>query len=282
MTAIAEPNRAELEQLLRFYADSGLDFALEAEPADRFETATQEPRPAAATPSAPGPTLETRSAPPPVPNTSQTARIPDDQAVALARQAADGAADLDALRTAVETFEGCNLKRSARATIFEGGTRGASVMLVGAAPSRDDDKNGEAFSGIDGIVLGKMLAAIGLDRQTDIYAGFCVPWTVPGGERPTALHMKICAPFLDRQIALARPAVIVALGNAASQQILGSKKTITQLRGTWTETDFGAGPVPVTALFDPAFLREQPRFKRMAWLDLLALKKRLTDEPGAA
>jgi DNA polymerase len=280
MTATADPNRAELEQLLRFYADSGLDFALDAESGDRFEAPAEPSRPAVAAatqaPSAPGPETAAR---PPASTTSAapTARIPDDQAVELAQKTAAAAGDLDALRAAVEAFEGCNLKRSARATIFEGGTRGAGLMLVGAAPSRDDDKNGEAFSGIDGILLGKMLAAIGLDRKADIYAGFCVPWTVPGGERPTPLHMKICAPLLHRQIALAKPRVIVALGNATSQHLLGSKKTITQLRGTWTEADFGAGPVPVTALFDPVFLREQPRFKRMAWLDLLALKKRLTE-----
>jgi uracil-DNA glycosylase family 4 len=281
MTATAEPTSDELEQLLRFYAESGLDFALDAEPSDRFAAPEQQPRTAVTTqaPNPPAAAAESVTAPAaPAP----AARIPDDQAVALAQQAASGAADLDALRTAVEAFEGCNLKRSARATIFEGGTRGAAVMLVGAAPSRDDDKNSEALSGIDGILLGKMLAAIGLDRQTDVYAGFCVPWTVPGGERPTALHMKICAPFLHRQIELARPRLIVALGNAASQHLHGSKKTIMQLRGTWAETDFGAGPVPVTALFDPAFLREQPRFKRMAWLDLLALKKRLTGDGSAA
>ncbi|RNC93574.1 MAG: uracil-DNA glycosylase [Oricola sp.] len=281
MTATADPSRAEFEQLLRFYADSGLDFALDAEPGDRFEAPAPPAQPAVARPAPSAPNQEP-AAGRPAANPAQPARIPDDQAVGLAQQTADGAADLDALRAAVEAFEGCNLKRSARSTIFEGGTRGAHVMLVGAAPSRDDDKNGEAFSGIDGILLGKMLAAIGLDSKADIYAGFCVPWTVPGGERPTPLHMKICAPLLHRQIALARPRLIVALGNAASQQLHGSKKTIMQLRGTWAETDFGAGAVPVTALFDPAFLREQPRFKRMAWLDLLALKKRLTGDGNTA
>ncbi|WP_306024565.1 uracil-DNA glycosylase [Oceaniradius stylonematis] len=277
MTATAEPTRDELEQLLRFYAESGLDFALDAEPSDRFAAPEQQPRTAPTTP-APNPPAAAEGVTAPAP----AARIPDGEAVGLAQQTAAGAADLDALRAAVEAFEGCNLKRSARSTIFEGGTRGAHVMLVGAAPSRDDDKNAEAFSGIDGILLGKMLAAIGLDSKADIYAGFCVPWTVPGGERPTPLHMKICAPLLHRQIALARPRLIVALGNAASQQLHGSKKTIMQLRGTWAETDFGAGAVPVTALFDPAFLREQPRFKRMAWLDLLALKKRLTGDGNTA
>lgn len=278
MTANAEPDRAELEQLLRFYADSGLDFALDAEPSDRFAAPAEPSRPAATqvpAPSAPSPEMATPPVAAPA-NSAQPARIPDDQAVELAQRTAAAAGDLDALRAGVEAFDGCNLKRSARSTIFEGGTRGAELMLIGAAPSRDDDKNGEAFSGIDGILLGKMLAAIGVDKQTDIYAGFCVPWTVPGGERPTALHMKICAPLLHRQIALARPRAIVALGNAASQHLLTSKETITKLRGTWAEADFGAGPVPITALFDPAFLQRQPSFKRMAWLDLLALKKRLT------
>lgn len=270
MTARPDISRAEWEQLLRFYVESGLDFALEPEPIDRFAAKKPDAKPAV--PAAAAPTPQP-TAPPPRPVT-----VPDDQAVALAEDVAAKASDLDTLKAAVEAFDGCNLKRSARHTVFEGGQRGAPLMLVGAAPSRDDDKNGEAMSGIDGILLGKMLAAIGLDRQTDVYCGFCVPWAVPGGERPTPLHLKICTPLLHRQIALARPRIVVAFGNAAAQHLTGSRQTIMQLSGGWTEADFGAGPISLTALFDPAFLRDQPRFKRMAWLDLLALKARLAGD----
>lgn len=278
MTAEPDIDRAQWEQLLRFYAESGLDFALEPDASDRFAaTAAQATKPAEPIPSgAQGsgselPTATPAAPPPPL----SPVTVPDDQALAVAEQAAAGASNLDELQAAVEAFEGCNLKRSARHTVFEGGRRGADLMFVGAAPSRDDDKNGQALSGIDGILFGKMLAAIGLDRASDVYCGFCVPWAVPGGERPTPLHLKICTPLLHRQIALARPRIVLALGNVAAQHLTGSRQTIMQLHGRWTMADFGAGPVHLTALFDPALLREQPRFKRMAWLDLLALKDRL-------
>lgn len=284
MTESADITREQIEHLLRFYAEAGLDFALEPEPVDRFAANAAE---AAAPAPPPGPGAPTarpdRDAPAEAARApSAPARIPDDRAVAMASEAAAGAADLDVLKAAVEGFEACNLKRSARHTVFEGGARGAPLMLVGGAPSRDDDKTGEAMSGLDGIMLGKMLAAIGLDLRADAYCGFCVPWAVPGGEAPTPMHLKICAPFLRRQIALARPRLVVALGNVAARQMLGSAEPITRLRGRWTEAEFGGGPVAVTALFSPSFLRTEPRFKRMAWLDLLALKKRLTQGPANA
>lgn len=290
MTDSADISREHLEQLLRFYQESGLDFALRPEPADRFApqaaaakseaSATGTGR-APAAGQAPRPTAPRPTAPPPPERPAPQVTVPDGQAVALAEQAAAGAADLDALRAAVTAFEGCNLKRSARHTVFEGGERGADLMLVGGAPSRDDDRNGEAMSGLDGILMGKMLAAIGLDRRTDAYCGFCVPWAVPGGEAPTPLHLKICAPFARRQVALAGPRIVIALGNVAAQQLFAAADPITRLRGRWIEADFGAGPVAVTALFEPAFLREQPHFKRMAWLDLVAIGKRLAAPASA-
>ncbi|WP_306118105.1 MULTISPECIES: uracil-DNA glycosylase [unclassified Roseitalea] len=266
-----ETTREQLATLLRLYAESGLDFAIEAEPVDRFAEAAEPPAPARA--AAPARKPEPAPARPVQP----AAVPPDDEAVRLAIDAAQAAHDLDALVAAARAFEGCNLKRSARHTIVEGGNRQAPVMLVGAAPSRDDDQNGAAMSGLDGLMLDMMLGAIGLDRQSDVYCGFCVPWAVPGGERPTALQLKICAPFIHRQIALAGPAVVVALGNVAARHLTGSDRTIMQLRGTWRRVAFGETETDVTALFEPGFLRDQPRFKRQAWLDLLALKDRLAE-----
>ena len=201
---------------------------------------------------------------------------PDADALAMAQSAAAGARDLDALSRAVAGFQGCNLRRSARQAVFEGGARGAALMLVGAAPSRDDDQNAAAMSGIDGIVLDKMLGAIGLDRDRHAYIGFCVPWAVPGGEPPTPHHVRICAPFIARQIELAGPAIVVALGNTAARHLMAETRPVTRLRGTWAEKRFGDHAARVTAIYDPAFLRAQPRMKRHAWLDLIALKARLS------
>lgn len=271
---IAAPTRQQLESLLRFYAEAGLDFPIEADAADRFAGGNAPMRPAAR----PETTDRRNAAPPsptPSPSPQPAAVIPDANAVALAEAAAAGAADLDQLAAAVAAFEGCNLKRGARATVFEGGRRGAELMVVFGAPSRDDDAAGDAFCGPDGILLRKMMGAIGIAVPDGLYAGFCVPWMVPGGGQPTELHLKICAPFLARQIALARPKLVVALGNAPVRHLLGAKRPIHVSRGQWTQIDTGGGPVPAIAMFEPAFLRDQPRFKREAWLDLLAISERL-------
>ncbi len=277
MVDAGDMTRTQLETLLRFYAESGLDFPFEPEPTNRFGEVAKGPAAAAVPPQpvAPPNRIQTPAQAVSEPPPSAAPVPPDADVVAMARAAAASADTLDALVAAVGSFSGCNLRRSARQAVIEGGARGAPIMLVGAAPSRDDDQNATAMSGLDGIMLDKMLGSIGLDRERDSYAGFCVPWAVPGGEPPTPLHLRICAPFIARQIELAGPRIVVALGNVAARDLMAASKPITRLRGTWVERAFGNRTMQVTALYDPAFLRAQPRMKRHAWLDLLALKARL-------
>ncbi|MEO1746405.1 MAG: uracil-DNA glycosylase [Pseudomonadota bacterium] len=203
--------------------------------------------------------------------------VPDETVFAEAHQRAASATNLDGLRAALEAFDGCNLKHTARNLAFEGGMRTADIMLVGGAASRDDDETGVPFSGLDGILLRNMFAAIGIDAATQTYQAMCVPWAPPGGGPPTPLHLKLCAPFIARQIALARPKCLVLLGNVAARHMLSeTKRTILQLRGQWLARDFGSGETTILVMHDPDFLRRQPSAKRQTWFDLLALQKRLT------
>lgn len=269
--------REELASLLEFYAESGLDFPIEADPIDRFASKTKQndtpaPSPAA---SAPVPDHAARAAPPP-PNTAETVPVMSDtQAVALANAAAAQASTLDELVVAAAAFDGCSLKRSARHMVFEGGAREVDLMLVLDAPSRDDDTVGAPFQGEAGRLLKAMLAAIGLDRDTDVYAGFCVPWHPPGGQPPMDRHMQMCRPFLERQITLAAPKVLLILGNTAAQSMLGAKQTIMRLRGGPHEIQIGNQTYAAFATFDPKFLLGEPSQKRNAWFDLLSLKAHL-------
>ncbi len=275
MDAQQRPTRQQLHTLLAFYAEAGLDFAIEAEPDNRFEAAKSAVAEKPVQQVAPQQRMAQTPPPPPMQSAQPTGVIPDAGTVALAEATALAAQDLDQLAAAVAAFDGCNLKRSARATVFEGGRRGADMMLVFGAPSRDDDASAEAFAGPDGILLRRMLAAIGLAVPSDVYAGFCVPWMVPGGGQPTDLHLKICAPFLARQIALARPKMVVALGNTASRQLLATRRPIHVVRGQWSTLDAGGAQIPLVSLFEPSFLRDQPRFKRETWSDLRAISERL-------
>lgn len=259
-------DRQQLSSLLHFYVDAGLDFALEDQPVDQF-SALERARKTVS----PSQVANVKKSVEP-PRAREPMAIPNEQAVEAAIAAASQAGDLDALRRVVETFEGCNLKRSARTTIFEGGNRAAQIMVIGDAPSGDDDINGAPFSGLDGILFANMFKSIGLDRDKDLYQSFCVPWATPGNGAPTPLHLKICAPFLHRQIELAKPQMLVVLGNAAAQHIFGSTKSIVSLRGKWQDTRFGSHTLPVIATHEPGFLRTQPGQKRNAWMDLLAIK----------
>jgi DNA polymerase len=266
MVKATEMTRGELESLLRFYAESGIDFPLSDEAPDRFEAeAAAAPKPARQdAPPAPQPT-----APPRLP------AIPDAEAIALAKKVAVSAETLDDLRKAVEAFEGCNLKLTARCTVFEGGRRGAPVMAIQDAPGRDDDTSGEALTGPEGQLFDRMMAAIGRSRD-DCYLGFTVPWRVPGNAVPSPLQAAICKPFIERQIELARPDLLVLLGNGAARIMLDTQENILQLRGQWKTLRTQSGfEVPVIATLQPRFLIEQPTQKRFAWADLLQIRDRL-------
>lgn len=289
----ADLTREQIKSLLRFYQESGLDFPVGDAAVNRFE-AVEEPKSTAdistevnqaeagkqSNPHAPesiemDPRKRQAEAPQrPVAVPASDVTIPNGAVVEKAAETAEAAKNLDALRTSVETFDGCNLKRSARSTVFEGGTRGAPLMVIGGTPSRDDDVSGAAFSGADGALLEKMLLAIGLSHRTDVYFGFCVPWSPPGNSAPTPLHLELCAPFLARQIQLAKPKIVVVLGNVAMRHVFQTKQTIMQARGKWTVLpDFD---VPAIAICDPAMLRAQPRLKKGAWYDLLSVKDKLS------
>ncbi|GLT09301.1 uracil-DNA glycosylase family protein [Sulfitobacter porphyrae] len=196
-------------------------------------------------------------------------------AVSIAEQAAAAAATLEELRAAMAAFEHCDLKKGARNLVFSDGIPGAPVMLVGEAPGRDEDRAGKPFVGRAGQLLDKMLAAIDMGRdraEAPVYITNVLPWRPPQNRDPKPEEIAMMKPFLMRHIALAKPQVLVIVGNWSCQALLG-KRGITRLRGAWTE----AAGVPALPIFHPAYLLRSPEFKREAWADLLSLKAKLAD-----
>ncbi|GAB4143103.1 MAG: hypothetical protein Tsb0016_11970 [Sphingomonadales bacterium] len=216
--------------------------------------------------------------PPPVRQTAQAAPVRPPAALALAGADAGaiaaGCADLDALRQALETFDGCALKATATNTVFADGNPRARIMLVGEAPGADEDREGRPFVGRAGQLLDKMLAAIGLDRD-QVYITNILPWRPPGNRNPSAAEIAICLPFVRRHIALAAPELLVLLGAVSAKALLDTNRGITSLRGRWTEVDIEGRAIPVLPTLHPAFLLRQPDQKALAWHDLLSLKQRL-------
>jgi len=191
-------------------------------------------------------------------------------AVEHARSAAQGAVSLDGLRDAMAGFDHCAIKRGARSLVFSGGTAGARIMIIGAAPDRDEDREGKPFVGKTGQLLDQMLAAIDLGRASDaapVYITNVLPWRPPQDRDPLPEEIAMMQPFLQRHVALAGPDVLVLMGNISCQTVLG-KRGITRLRGQWSE----AWGLPVLPMFHPADLLRNPAAKRDAWADLLSLK----------
>lgn len=206
-----------------------------------------------------------------------TIPLADSQMVDSARDIAAACQSLEALREALERFEGCSLKHTAKNLVFADGNPQARLMLIGEAPGRDEDLEGRPFVGPSGQLLDKMLAAIGLDRRL-VYIANTLPWRPPGNRPPTSAEISICEPFIQRQIELVDPALLVCLGGVASKQMLRSDLGIMKLRGRWMNYDIKGRQVPVLPLFHPAYLLRQPAQKRLAWRDLLMLKARMAQE----
>lgn len=283
---------AELAALLHFYADAGVEWMLEDAPVDRIaEFAEQQAARANRAPQqapvqqerqqqtgdAPAPQGKVapgRAPPPPRPSSTPVA-IPDDQAIAAARLAAESARSLDELKTAMETFGSCNLKHGARSTVFASGNAASGIMVIGPMPNADDDRDGMPFSGRQGQMLDRMLSAIGLSRETVLLAN-AVPWRPPGNRTPSPVEMEICRPFIERQIALVEPKLMLLLGNFTAKCLIGGDASIFSMRGSWRDVVIGNRAIPTLASLHPQDLMAAPANKALAWQDLLVFKARLT------
>ncbi|XUY27551.1 uracil-DNA glycosylase [Agrobacterium sp. rho-8.1] len=290
MISVQDLSTAELAALLHFHADAGVDWLLEDSPLDRFAefAASRQNRPAQReaqpqqqqneAPQRPAQQakMPTRGAPPAAPAIQTNVAMPDDQAIAAARFAAEAARSLPELKTALESFNGCNLKNSARNTIFAEGDPSSGIMVIGPMPDADDDREGQLYVGKTGLLLDRMLAAIGLNRAQLLLTNV-VPWRPPGNRSPSNAEMEICRPFIERQVALAEPKILLLLGNFTARFFFGGTGTIHTLRGQWRDVASGHGIVPAIATLHPQELLNAPASKPLAWQDLLAFQSRIRD-----
>lgn len=266
----AGPDAPDPYELLSWYAEMGVTEALDETPRDHFadpapigERGNGQPR----FRSLPG-----RPVPPARPIAA--AATPPDDATLSARTLAREARTLDELKSALARFEGCALKATAKNLVFADGNAQGRVMMVGEAPGADEDRIGLPFVGRSGQLLDRMLAAIGLSRKDDVYIANTVPWRPPGNRTPTIQETAICLPFIQRQIELADPDILVCIGKPSSQALLGFK-SITASRGKWVEYDTGTRRIRAIATLHPAYLLRRPLDKRLAWRDLRALRAAL-------
>jgi DNA polymerase len=202
-----------------------------------------------------------------------------DGAIDDARRAAAAANDLVALESAIAAFEGCALKAGAKRAVFSRGRADAPVMVIGEAPGADEDAQGAPFVGRAGQLLDRMLAAAGLSDR--VFVTNTVFWRPPGNRTPTPAEQAVCAPFLERAIALVNPSLLLLVGGASAKAMLKRSEGILSLRGRWLDwrSADGAREIPALPTLHPAFLLRQPAAKRKSWEDMLLLAERLERPP---
>lgn len=200
--------------------------------------------------------------------------VPED-VLAEARQLAQQAQTLEDLGNALKEFNGCNLKATAKNMCFFRGTADSEIMVIGEAPGREEDQAGKPFVGRAGQLLDKMLSAIGLD-ETNTHITNTVYWRPPGNRTPTPQELQICRPFLDRQIEIVNPSILLLLGGSAAKSMLLTKDGIMRLRGKWKELTIADVELRVMSTLHPAYLLRTPAAKRLAWRDLIETSRALT------
>ena len=267
----ASPSSAQLaESLLAFWSEAGVDAMLLDAPIDRIAAGKIAP------PRPPAPKVAPAAAP-----ARPGAQQPNiAAAVAQAQELAASADTLEALVAAISAFDGCPLKfegAASKAVVWRGAVD-APLMVIGEGPGQEEDQRGEPFVGRAGKLLDRMLGAAGLTDR--VFITNTVFWRPPGNRTPTPAEQAICAPFVERAIALVRPKMLLLVGGASAKAMLKKDEGILSLRGRWHEwrSADGAQELPAMPTLHPAFLLRQPAAKKRAWVDLLTLTERL-DRP---
>ena len=289
-SVMAPPHSMSAQELLRWYIDAGVDETIADGPVNRFQE-----KPKAANPAAPPVPLDLgekkkdladAAAPPPSSSPSLPEASPEisllppqggaNGEVTAAVHLAQSAESVDELRRALETFDGCGLKKTATNLVFTDGNPEAPILFVGEGPGAEEDRQGLPFVGPSGKLLDKMLASIGLDR-TGVLISNTVFWRPPGNRTPTPQETAVCMPFLERLIELVDPKILVALGGPAAKSLLAETTSVGRLRGKWFSysTPGLARPIDATALYHPAYLLRSPGQKRVTWMDWLGIKSKL-------
>ena len=178
--------------------------------------------------------------------------------------------DWETLRSAVASCTNCSLHQSRTQTVFGVGNPSADWMIVGEAPGQEEDRRGEPFVGRAGKLLDEMLRSLGLDRSSVFVANIlkCRP---PNNRDPSAEEAAACRRYLERQIELVAPKMILAVGRIAAQHLLNSDAPVGRMRGQ--KHYLNDGQIPVVVTYHPAYLLRSPTQKRKAWQDLVLARQ---------
>lgn len=179
------------------------------------------------------------------------------------------ASDWDGLAAQVRDCTRCGLHQGRQQAVFGSGDRHARWLFIGEGPGAEEDRQGEPFVGPAGQLLTSMVAALGMQRH-EVYIANVVKCRPPGNRDPEAAEVASCIGYLQRQIELVQPAVIVLLGRVAAHAMLQTEQPLGSMRGQMYRY---AGDVPMIVTYHPAYLLRSPQDKRKAWQDLCLAKR---------
>jgi DNA polymerase len=222
---------------------------------------------------APAPVAVSRA----VPATAAPAGPRRDPPAPLAAPDVAAGLDWDQLRAAVAACQRCELHATRTQTVFGVGNPAARWMFIGEAPGAEEDRQGEPFVGRAGQLLTSMLRAIGLRRE-DVFIANVLKCRPPGNRDPRPAEAASCRGYLERQVALVNPTLVIAVGRVAAQNLLATETPIAKLRGK--VHSFGAHNWPLVVTYHPAYLLRSPGEKRKAWQDLVQARQ-LCERLGA-
>ena len=180
---------------------------------------------------------------------------------------------LAALADAVQRCRRCPLYRTRTHAVVSDGSPDARLVFIGEAPGRDEDLQGKPFVGAAGVLLTKMIQAMGFRRE-EVYICNVLKDRPPGNRTPLPEEVEACLPFLQEQLAIIEPKVICVLGAVAAKALLGPHVAITKIRGQVRDYQ----GIPLVPTFHPAYLLRNPPAKKFAWADLKKVKQLLASE----
>ena len=183
---------------------------------------------------------------------------------------------LQELKNSISKIKNCELKKNSTNIVFSDGNPDAKIMIVGEGPGANEDLEGVPFIGRTGELLDKMLLSINLDRD-NVYISNVVNYRPPENRNPTEVEIARYRPYLIKHIEIINPRILILLGSTALNTIIGNDKVISSIRGKWIEKKIGSCSTSVIASFHPAFLMRQPDQKKLSWIDLKMIKKKILD-----
>ena len=180
------------------------------------------------------------------------------------------------LKKQINTIENCNLKNNSKNLVMGDGDINSPIMLIGENPNEKEDILGLPFQGEVGVLLTKMLSAIGIKRKK-VYSTYSVNFRSPNDRKPTTQEIKRFSVFLKDHISIINPKIVILMGSTAMESLIGINDKISNLRGQWKEIILNNKTFPLMITFSPSYLLKFPEYKKYSWEDLKKIKQKILD-----